>query len=155
METKIAILDDLKLLKQLDIAKKYDIPQSTVATIKKNEVKIRAMISRNEDVTKKRQRQCVAADLDEALFTWFSIKRAQNCSLSGPLLLEKAVQFSVQMSLSYKPDASWIERWRKRHNIHYKAISGEVASADSPAAEQYMYSNAPGNPKRFLTKRYL
>jgi len=101
------------------------------------------MFSHNEKETKKRRRNYTAVDLDYALFMWFKERRDQSCMISGPLLLGKEIQFSKQMNLSYKPDSSWIERWKNRHNIHYKRIVGEQASADILGAESYINNVLP------------
>lgn len=143
LKDKINILNELQAMKQSEVVKKYKLAQSTVSTIKSNEIKIREMFSRNEKETRKRRRNCTAVDLDDALFMWFKERRDQSCMISGPLLLGKAIQFSKQMNLSYKPDSSWIERWKNRHNIHYKRIVGEQASADILGAESYITNVLP------------
>ena len=71
-------------------------------------------------------KQITLGDVDKALLKWFCEARNNNIALSGPILLEKAQQLSVKLNgPEFKVTASWIDRWKLRHNVNKKIISGE------------------------------
>ncbi|KAM7303672.1 hypothetical protein ISCGN_013614 [Ixodes scapularis] len=92
LKLKRAILDEVRRnVKKTDIARKYDIAQSTLSTIIKNAGKIDAVL--DGDVgggDRKRIRGATYPDVEAALYKWFVDARAKNIPLSGPLMLQKA-----------------------------------------------------------------
>lgn len=70
---------------------KYDIAQSTLATITKNASKIDAVGSGE----RKRIRTATYGDIEAALYKWFVDAHTKNVPLSGPILLAKARSLGV------------------------------------------------------------
>ena len=78
--------------------------------------------------------------IDELVFEWFTIQRAKQIPISGPILQEKARQFAEQ--LGYLPDEfkasnGWLEKFRTRHAIAFRVISGESAAVDVSIVEEW------------------
>ncbi|KAJ8720806.1 hypothetical protein PYW08_006271 [Mythimna loreyi] len=78
-------------------------------------------------------------NLDDALYKWFTQKRAQGEPISGPILCEKAVQFNEKLEgpSNFQASTGWLKRFKSRHGIRELQIQGEKLSADSSAAESF------------------
>ena len=57
--------------------------------------------------------------LDKALYLWFSQKRSQGLSISGPLLCDKAIDFNKKPggSGSFVASKGWLTNLKNRHAI--------------------------------------
>ena len=76
-----------------DVANQFSIPGSSLATWKKNkEIIFEAF--QNSSLKRKKVKTGTYKQLNEALLKWFTSMRGNNISISGPILLEKAHQFS-------------------------------------------------------------
>ena len=75
-------------------------------------------------------------DLETALLKWFSAMRDRNIPLSGPLLLQKAKDFAEQLRITtFKQSTGWLDRFKERHGITFKAVCGEAKSVDTRSTE--------------------
>lgn len=84
-------------------------------------------------------RQVTYKDVEQALFKWFVSARTMNVPISGPLMLATANVFvSLLGFLEFNPGNGWIHRFKERHGIVYKSVSGEGASVDAEKAEQWL-----------------
>ena len=99
LEMRLGILEDLKKETQQRVALKYSLGQSTIALIKKNEVKIMEEVRRNKKLDTKRNRFGQHEEVDEAVIKWFEQMRTGNAPVNGPLLKEKATQFAITLGL--------------------------------------------------------
>ena len=69
-------------------------------------------------------------DVDSLTFSWFQKARSHNLPISGPLIKEKALEFSkATKNTDFKASNGWLDRFKKRHNITSVVISGESASS--------------------------
>ncbi|KAL8566699.1 hypothetical protein ACOMHN_050348 [Nucella lapillus] len=83
------------LKKRKDIADEFNIPSNTLSTIMRDSEKYKRQYFTSEtDVTKKRVRQAAHDKTDKALLDWFANARSANSPVSGPLLKQKAEEFS-------------------------------------------------------------
>ena len=61
-------------------------------------------------------------------------QRSKNIPISGPLLQERARQISLQLdgpsAGTFKGSNGWLAKFRTRHGIKHRAISGESATVD-------------------------
>ena len=74
---------------QIDVAKGTGLQQSTVQQIYSQRVKITQSFSQF-GLASKRSKPSTFPEIDDALTKWFDAARAQNLSLNGPVVLEKA-----------------------------------------------------------------
>lgn len=144
LKLKRAILDEVRRnVKKTDIARKYDIAQSTLSTIIKNAGKIDAVL--DDDVgggDRKRIRGATYPDVEAALYKWFVDARAKNIPLSGPLMLQKARDLGFALHHDdFQPGTGWLQRFKDRHDIKCKNIVGEAASVDDPSLQKWMEKN--------------
>ena len=124
--------------KKKEIAAEFDIPPSTLSTImkKKDSLKEKATFGSKG---KKRNRDPSRLDVDEALYVWFSAARAQSVPLSGEMLKAKAEDLASELepTVPWSCSNGWLSRWKKHHNITFRAICGENASVDLSVCDEW------------------
>ena len=81
---------------QIDVAKEKGLPQSTVQQIYSQRVKITQSFSQF-GLASKRSKPSTFPEIDDALTKWFDAARAQNLSLNGPVVLEKAKKIAEDL----------------------------------------------------------
>ncbi|CAF3437157.1 unnamed protein product [Rotaria socialis] len=89
----------------------------------------------NENSTKKRNfRDELNQQLDQKVYEWFVIQRSKNIPISGPLIQAQAREIRQQLGGAnldeLKASNGWLEKFRARHNIQYRAICGESTAED-------------------------
>nr|XP_037284840.1 tigger transposable element-derived protein 6-like [Rhipicephalus microplus] len=155
LETKSNILQDSRRgFKVSALVKKYELAQSTISTILKagSTALLKAGTSGHAD-ERKRVREPLYADVEEALYQWFLSIRAQNVPISGPILATKVKNLAFLLGRSnFKPGGGWIQRFKERHGIVYKNVVGEAASLDSEAKQQWLQTNLPVLMERFSAR---
>ena len=68
-------------------------------------------------------------DLDEAVFIWFKNARSNNIPVNGMVIEEKAIALSQNLNVpNSKASDVWLDKWKQRHNVTLKAVSGEENS---------------------------
>ena len=119
-------------LKQKAVCDRFSINQSTLATLIKNKDQIMTAVKQDNSKNKKRLRLCKYDSVDDALLIWFKEKRASNILVDGDMLLAKANDFAKKLVASdCDPlSSSWISRWKFRHGIKSKKVTGESGSVD-------------------------
>ncbi|GBM31694.1 Tigger transposable element-derived protein 6 [Araneus ventricosus] len=111
-------------MKKKDIALKFGIPPNSLSTIIKNCDKIQNHDSSNS--CSKRLKTCVYEDVDEAVLKWIHTMRDKNVPISGPFIIEKALQFAKALGYDeFRGGNGWLEKFKGRHGIMAKVISGE------------------------------
>lgn len=147
LETKLNLLKDFdsRVLTMTDIGKKYGLHKSTVSKIVKKRTQIEeACGSFSFQSDRKRMRTCKAEDVDEVLYRWFKQARAMSAPLSGTILMERASEIASEMGLeTFTPSSGWLDRFKKRRGIVFKAVCGESASVDSTQTEEWLTKTLP------------
>ena len=143
LKEKIEIINEVEKnphKRKTAIADSFKIPPSTLTCILKNRDKIRTTYFESEhDVTKKRVRQAKNQDVDEALLKWFTLLRSDNVPVSGPLLKKKAEEFSGKFGApDWRCNDAWLHRFKKRHGIVFKKMSGERESVDEMSTDAWV-----------------
>ena len=159
---KYTILDldsKLKILKDVDsknqtltaIGKKYGVHKSTVSKIVKMRDSIEgACSSFSFQPNRKKMRTCKLDEVDEVLYRWFKQARAMSAPLSGNVLIQKASEIASEMGLDdFVPSCSWLERFKKRRGIVFKAVCGESAAVDSSQTEEWLDTTLPDILKKY------
>ena len=135
VDFKLNIFEEVeeKVLSKTEICKKYNIANSTLSTFLKNRKKIEQQnVSVSNGGARKRIREPVNLDVDEALYKWFLMARQNNIPLSGPLLMDKATKLAEQLGATdFKANAGWLQRFKVRKGIVSKVLCREAASVDT------------------------
>ncbi|XP_054745780.1 jerky protein homolog-like [Anastrepha obliqua] len=77
--------------------------------------------------------------VDEALWIWFLQERRRGTPIGGPILKEKALAIHQKINVGgdFVASDGWLNRWKKRHGIHFAQASGEKMSADTSGATEF------------------
>ncbi|GBM18185.1 Tigger transposable element-derived protein 4, partial [Araneus ventricosus] len=126
-----------KGVKKNDIALKFGIPPNILSTIIKNRDKIQNYDSSNS--CSKRLKTCVYKDVDEAVLKWIHTMRNKNVPISGPFIIEKALQFEKALGYDeFRGSNGWLEKFMRKHGIMAKVISGESKDVDDNDSENWI-----------------
>lgn len=146
LDDKVNIVRELENGKtQSDVCKERKLTKSTVSTIWKNrEQLIAAYEKQNGKIKKIRKSAC--DDVDQALYKWFVQQRENNVPISGPILQIKAEEFGKMLKdgeNQFTCSASWISRFKKRHNICSGKVVGEAAAVSDDAVTDWLNNKWP------------
>ncbi|XP_021695234.1 tigger transposable element-derived protein 4-like [Aedes aegypti] len=131
--------------KVTEIAKRFQVPQSTVSSILKNREKWRLRKLQNENLQVKRAKAPVDERLERALQVFISQARENSIPLSGLIIREKACQLAKKLGVpEFQGSSGWLFKFLKRHNISFKKVCGENAAVDSTMAGNWMTNVLPG-----------
>ncbi|GFO39195.1 tigger transposable element-derived protein 4 [Plakobranchus ocellatus] len=140
-ETKLKLIEEVEAGRKTkaELCREHNIAHSSLSTILKDKEKIRAAINQGTRQHKK-QHLSTFADVDKALLIWFKQARSMDIPISGPILIEKGEQLAQELGhTDCKLSGGWLDRFKLRHGIVFKTMSGEAASAkdiDTPAWEE-------------------
>ena len=146
LETKISILNEVEKGQspKKEIAKKFDIPQSTLSTILKNQGTLREAYEGSESSpARKKFRSAAHPEVKDALCEWFKSQRSQNVLLSGPILLEKANDLAQKLGIEFSASNSWIDRFKQRKGIVSRSICGESAVVNMETVSEWRTDKLP------------
>ena len=108
------------------------IGTSTISDILKNSEKY----FDNENIKafgSKRLRKAEQPYLERMMILFISDAHAHNIPISDDILIEQAKRYGGQIGIStfeFKYSSGWLEKFKKRHNLSAKTMSGEKASSD-------------------------
>ncbi|UYV61603.1 hypothetical protein LAZ67_1005513 [Cordylochernes scorpioides] len=153
LETKIIILDCLaKGERSTAIGKRYNLGESTIRAIKKNEAAIRRSVRSGTNLSSKissYSRGTLIEKTEKALVIWIEDLTQKRIPLDGHLIKMKALKFYKELKESepstssresnpqFSASTGWLTGFIKSHSFHNLKIKGEVASADEEAARKY------------------
>ncbi|GFX85147.1 tigger transposable element-derived protein 1 [Trichonephila clavipes] len=151
LETKIAILNRLgKGEGSTAIGKHFNLGESTVRAIKKNETAIRKLVISGTKLSTKfasYTRDVLLERTKRAIAIWIEEEVQRRIPVSGYLTEEKALQFYKSMKQSepststsqagkeFSASKGWLTGFLKRNVLHNIKITGESATADEGAAK--------------------
>lgn len=131
--------------KQSELCSELKLSKSTIATIWANRERIQAaFVHENPNIQKLRKPQ--HEKLDQSLLKWFTQQRSSGVTINGPILKSKAEELGNKLGddgNEFTCSRSWIERFKKRHNIASGKISGEAASVDMNVVAEWLRNKWP------------
>ncbi|KAL0277077.1 UNVERIFIED_CONTAM: hypothetical protein PYX00_004484 [Menopon gallinae] len=132
LESKVRLIQKSEsgTKRKCDIAKEFGIQPNTLSTILRNKEKILKAWTYNEVcASRKRLREPRFGELEECTLRWFKQARDNNIPVSGPVLLNKAEEFSKMLKIeNFKGSIGWLNRFKERHGLSFKKVYGESAS---------------------------
>ena len=144
LEENVALIKDNENGRGLSIrhlADKYSVSKSSVGNILQRREEYLEDYASNSNKESKRKRQDGNGQmLDQLVFEWFTIQRGKQIPISGPILQEKARQIAEEIGYAvdvFKASNGWLEKFRARHGISFRIISGESASIDDSTVEEW------------------
>src|SRR3954462_2617786 len=101
-----------------ELANTFNIGKSTVGDILKEKEKWLAIDDDSYDANKKKRRNLLYDDIDQALAIWMEQELNASLDLSGNILKEKAMTFAkVLNKIDFKASEGWLDGLKERHNI--------------------------------------
>ncbi|GBL93850.1 Tigger transposable element-derived protein 4 [Araneus ventricosus] len=90
---------------------------------------------------------------EKVLVLWFKEVRASNIPVNVDFLREKAVQLSKSFEMeNFSASHGWIEKFKNRHGLSTRVLSGESASVNEGTVEQWKEDLATLVPHRLEPK---
>lgn len=131
LRDKVDILRDIETGKShLAVAKEVGVSRQCISQIWAKKTEILSKFGKENPTTKK-VRPLKFQQIDSALLKWFTVQRNKNIPISGPMLQEKAKKIALELSVpEFQASDGWLDKWKKRHQITFRVVSGEAASVD-------------------------
>lgn len=110
------------------LAKRFNIGKTQAALIVRNKENIKSQWQSGVNL-KRKFAQSDGLKIDKLCLEWFAKTRSQNIPICGPLVKTKAMEIAKQLGNDkFTASDGWLQKWRKRHNISFKSISGIIFS---------------------------
>ena len=152
IKEKLQIIESIeKGEKQASVGQRLGLTKTTVNTIwKKKETLKRQFESSDYNDNCKRFRAANNKDIDDALLLWFKQARSQNITVNGPILMAKANSLAKDFGNdAFTATTGFIDRWKIRHAIGMKKVSGEEKSVAEEDIKPWISDALPDLLKRF------
>ena len=150
LKTKYNILQEIESgTDYTSIMIKYNLKsRSVISRIKTDKEVISNAFELNQNkCNRKRLKQLIFEDIDEAVFKWFTIARTNNIPINGPLIQAQALKMAEELGYkisrietestddltndkTFYASNGWLTRFKNRHSISFGTISGESGSVD-------------------------
>lgn len=148
LETKMQVIRRLDSgERQSQISASMNMATSTIRTILRNKEKIllSATSTTSSSATRiTRTRNNTIEEMERQLSIWIDDKMKHDVLLSQKIIMEKARNIfnSIQSETSDIKDTfvasrGWFDRFKIRYNLNNKKITGEAASCDAKAADEF------------------
>ena len=141
---KIAVIEDHeKGMTRAQLMDKYGLKKTTVHDILKAREKTRGIMRTIESTKDKnkifRKRKLDKENLDDAVFKWYTQERAEGVPVRGVDIQHAAERLAGHLGhKDFKCSDGWLWRFRRRHGIVNRAVTGEVLSADVASVEPFV-----------------
>lgn len=121
--------------KKLNVARRFEIPPSTLTSILK---KKDAIMSSSSSDSRLRQKAGEFPQLEQCLVSWFSQCCQQNVPVSGVMMREKAKSYAESLGINnFRASDGWFDRCKRRHHITFKKVCGESASVEESVCPEW------------------
>ena len=88
--------------------------QKTLYLLAKNKDKMFEATKKESNSKHQRLRQCIFANLDQAMFKWLLVVRSRDVAVSTLVSKTKAIDFAEKMKAeNFKASHGWLDRWKK------------------------------------------
>ena len=88
---------------------------------------------------KRKSTNSLSQQINDNVYQWFVLQRSKKISITGPILQEYARKTATQLGDTggFRASNGWLNRFRLRHNIHFRVISGEAAAVNSDVVDDW------------------
>ncbi|XP_050300101.1 tigger transposable element-derived protein 4-like [Anthonomus grandis grandis] len=136
-----------------DLAKRFGIGKTQAADIIKNKDVLLSKFHSNINVNEKRSfLREESRNIDRQCYEWFIRARSKNIPLSGTIVKTKAKEIADGLGYrTFSASEGWLQKFRTRHNIAFRTISGEAASVNSADVTTF-WEKVPSIIKNYAPK---
>ncbi|XP_025407826.1 tigger transposable element-derived protein 6-like [Sipha flava] len=131
--TALTLSDKVKLIKLKETQKLstrnllLDLKTQVYDAIKNKEKIMDEWVNSKNSGKSKRVKTPSFEQIDQKLYEWFVSVRSKNLPISGPIIQTKAMKLAEKMNVKdFKASNGWLEKFKKRHDIVWKQVSGEA-----------------------------
>jgi hypothetical protein len=149
LQEKLSLINEVEsgTATQEMVAKKYNLSQSSVSRVLKLKKNIKQAVNESSggvSSNRKTLRKAQQPQLEKALYAWILQQREFQNVVTNNLIRRKAEvifegmvdQYSDVFG-SFKSSNGWLQNFSKRYRLHMLALSGEKASTDESAFEEF------------------
>ena len=112
--------------KQIDAAKVFEVPRSTITQIAKDKERIMTEFLKNRNSSAKSFKKSPFDVIDEPLARWVKQMRKYEVPLRGDMIQEKALKFAAEKGLkNFHASGGWLSRFKIRNNLCNKSAEVE------------------------------
>ena len=77
-------------------------------------------------------------EVNNIMLEFFIKCRTQNIPVTGPMLQAKAAEIASSLQIEkFSASSGWLETFRRRNNINFRALCGESANVDKEATHDW------------------
>ncbi|XP_065836823.1 tigger transposable element-derived protein 4-like [Oscarella lobularis] len=140
LEDRVKVLREGEKKSQRQLAVMFGVSKSQIQQVLKRKVETMNEYERNSNPKRKKLRfGSEYEDIDELTFRWFERARGSGTPISGPMIQCQAMEFAKNLHKSeFKASNGWLARFKNRHNIGSKILSGERASVDELTVDDWI-----------------
>lgn len=146
LENKVKILEKLdKGVQGKRLALDFNVTTSSISYIKSNRTAILNAVSNTyQEVNNKSLHSAEYPKMESRLYEWFLNHREKKCTLTGPILKEKAKQifreeYPEKDENTFLASDGWFTKFKKRHGIRFLKICGEILSSDVASVTPFIH----------------
>ncbi|KAH8029604.1 hypothetical protein HPB51_001886 [Rhipicephalus microplus] len=130
-------IDEDPKRKRMELAKDLDLATSTLRIVGQRHTIMKNVLSFS--VNAKQAKRAQHVKLEESLFMWFKEVTAASVSIDGKVLREKANEIALALHIDgFQASGGWLHRFKTRHGLVYKSVSGEAKKADETVVSDWL-----------------
>ena len=127
-----------------DVTAEYNVPRNTLSTCLKNKEKIVNAFESGNNRSTQKLKSSSYENLNKAVYKLFVKVRDEGLPVNGPILKEKAIKYAEELGTeNFKASNGWFKRWKGRHEISFKTVSGEAKSCTEEMTASWEESTLP------------
>ena len=86
----------------------------------------------------KRSRTAKNSDMNEAIWTWYTMCRHSNILVSGPMLQEEAMIIAEKLGIKeFAASNGWLDRFKRQHNICNMTVAGKAGDVSTETTDSW------------------
>ena len=145
IKEKYTALKDLeKGLSKKAIAEKFNVPNTFTYWIKNKHDIIQKYETGQLGAKKQKLSVGKHDSIDKAVYKWFMNARERNVPIGGYIIREKALDFAKELKITdFEAADGWLDRWKNKHNVVFRAISGEEKSCTEEMTASWAQAYLP------------
>jgi len=138
-KVKLIELKETQKLSTKELITRFKCGKTQVYDAIKNKEKIMdEWVNSKNSGKSKRLKTPSFEQIDQKLYEWFISVRSKNLPISGPILQTEAMKLAEKMNVKdFKASNGWLEKFKKRHDIVWKQVSGEATDVDQETVEEW------------------
>lgn len=125
-------------IKNVELASRFNVGKSTVCEILKKRDYFLSLQTNDYTGSLYRERPSKYPTVEQALALWIDQATADNYTLSGHIISNKAADFAKRLDIvDFGGSNGWLDRFKKRYNVQQYTRCGEANSAPLDDLPQY------------------